>query len=267
MNVAKLIALTGCLAAIHGTGLAAESDYPKFTVSGAAEYATGTYGGDIDIDDIYFPFSGTMDSQRFSLRLTVPYLSVSAPEGTVILGPGGQPIPGTGDRTTNSGLGDIIASATIYDVVYNRKRDFAIDLTGRVKFGTADVDKGLGTGETDYSVRADFLKFWEKFTLLGALGYKFRGNTADTSFNNVVTASAGATYKFTVRLRGGVFFDYRDSAISGNDSIQELSVFLSNKVSERWRLQVYMMTGFTDSSLDWGGGIRIKRVLPNRRDY
>ena len=124
----------------------------------------------------------------------------------------------------------------------------------------------MGTGETDYSVRADFLKFWDQFTLTGALGYKFRGDAADTDLNNVLTASAGGTYKFTPKLRGGLFLDYGESAISGNDSIQELSAFLSHKVSENWRLQAYVMTGFTDSSLDWGSGIQIKRVLPNRRD-
>ena len=73
MKAVIFIAVTGSLIALHGSGMAAESDYPKFAVSGAVEYATGTYGGDIDIDDIYVPFSGTMDSQRFSLRLTVPY--------------------------------------------------------------------------------------------------------------------------------------------------------------------------------------------------
>jgi len=266
MKVVNLVTLTACLIMIHSAVLAAESDYARFTVSAATEYTTGTYGGDADIEDIYVPLSGTVDLRRFSFRLTVPYLSVRAPEGTMIIGPGGEPIPGTGDLTTNSGLGDIIASATVYDVVYRRQRDFAIDLTGRVKFGTADAEKGLGTGETDYSVRADFLKFLDRFTLIGALGYKFRGDTADTDFNNVLTASAGGTYKFTPMLKGGLFLDYRESAISGNDSIQELSAFLSRKVSENWRLQVYVMTGFTDSSVDWGGGIQVKRALYDRRD-
>ena len=31
-----------------------------------------------------------------------------------------------------------------------------IDLTGKVKFGTADENKGLGTGENDYAVQADW---------------------------------------------------------------------------------------------------------------
>lgn len=266
MKVLDLIALSGCLVALQNTVLADDSTYPRFTISGATEYTTGTYGGDDKIEDIYVPLSGTLELRRSSFRLTVPYLSVKAPEGTIIIGPGGEPLPGTGDLKTNSGIGDVIASATVYDVVYSRRMDFAIDLTGRVKFGTADAEKGLGTGETDYSVRADFLKFWDQFTLIGSLGYKYRGDTADTDFNNVMTASAGGTYKFTPKLRGGLFLDYRESAIDGSESIRELSAFLSHRASENWRLQAYVMTGFSDSSLDWGCGIQIKRILHNRRD-
>ena len=36
-----------------------------------------------------------------------------------------------------------------------------------------------------------------KITVCGALGYKFRGDTADTDLNNLLTALVGGTYKFT----------------------------------------------------------------------
>lgn len=267
MQTLQMIALGGCLVMMHVAGFAADSEYPRVAVSAGTEYTTGTYGGDEDIEDIYIPLSATLDMRRFSLKLTVPYLSVRAPEGTVIIGPGGEPIPGTGDVTTNSGIGDIIASATVYDVIYSRKLDFAIDLNGRVKFGTADDEKGLGTGETDYSVRADLLKFWDQFTLIGSIGYKFRGDTPETDFDDVLTASVGGTYKFTPEWRGGVFFDYREAALSGNESVQELSAFVSRRISDDWRLQGYVMTGMTDNSLGWGCGIQVKRTFRNNRNH
>lgn len=266
MRAVRLVALAGFLIMPCSVIAAADSDYPRVMVSAGAEYTTGTYGGDEDIEDIYAPFSSTLDLQRWSFRLTIPYVRVRAPEGTTIIGPGGEPIPGTGDIVTNDGLGDIIASATMYDVIYSRRLNFAMDLTGKVKFGTADADLGLGTGKADYSVRADFLKFWDEFTLIGSLGYKFRGDTGTTDFDNVLTASVGGTYRFTPKVRGGLFFDYRESSISGNDSIQELSAFISRPVSEHWRLQAYVITGLTDNSLDWGAGFRVKRALYDRRD-
>ena len=74
-------------------------------------------------------------------------------------------------------------------------------------------------------------------------------------------ASVGSIYKFTPEVNGGLFFDYRESAINGNDSIQELTAFVSRRMTDDWRLQLYVLTGFTDSSPDWGGGIQIKRSL------
>ena len=74
-------------------------------------------------------------------------------------------------------------------------------------------------------------------------------------------ASVGGTYKFTADVNGGLFFDYRESAIGGSDSIQELTGFVSRRITDDWRLQVYVLTGFTDSSPDWGAGIQMKRTM------
>ena len=190
----------------------------------------------------------------------MPYLSVDAPEGT-IFNSGGEPLPGSGAMTTESGLGDVIGSVTFFDVINSQRLGLAMDLTGKVKFATAYEDKGLGTGENDYTVQADFYKFVDQFTWLGSVGYKFRGDPAGIDLDNVLIASLGGTYKFTPEVNAGLFINYRESAISGSDSIQELSVFVSRRLSEDWRIQVYALTGFTDSSPDWGAGLQIKRIL------
>ena len=255
--------LLGGLVLFAGVAAAGQDD-PRFSISAGAEYTTGDYGGDADIEDFYVPLKATMDFRRLSLRLTVPYLSVRAPEGTVITGPGGEPIPGTGDIVTNSGIGDVIGSVTVYDVIRNRRLGFAMDLTGKVKFGTADVDKGLGTGENDFTVQADFLKFTDSITWIGSVGYKFRGQPPGATLDDAFLASAGGIYKFSNDARAGMFFDYRESSI-GADPTQELSVFLSNRVGSDWRLQAFVFRGFTDSGADWGAGLQVKRYLPSLR--
>jgi hypothetical protein len=242
-------------------GVAAAEEAPRLTLSAGAEYTTGTYGGDTDIEDFFVPVKATLDYRRFSLRVVVPYLSVRAPEGTVITGPGDEPIPGTGDIVTNSGIGDVLGSITVYDVVSNRRLGFAIDLTGRVKFGTADVEKGLGTGENDFTVQADFLKFANRYTWIASAGYKFRGQPPDAVIDDALLASVGGIYALTRDTRTGMFFDYRESSI-GADPTQELSVFFSKRLSADWRLQVFVFKGFTDSGADWGSGLHVKRLLP-----
>lgn len=97
--------------------------------------------------------------------------------------------------------------------------------------------------------------------MIGSIGYKFRGDPTGYDLDNVLMASVGSVYKFTPEVNGGLFFDYRESAISDTDSIQELTAFVSRRITDYWRLQLYALTGFTDSSPDWGGGIQIKRAL------
>ena len=261
MKLVRTVPLLGFLIMLGSMPALAQDDDTRFTLSAGMDFTSGRYGGDTDIEDIYAPLTATVSYGRISWRLTVPYLSVRGPEGTVIYDPGAEPLPGSGDIVTESGLGDVIGSVTIFDVIDNRRLGIAMDLTGKVKFGTADEDKGLGTGKNDYSVQADFYKFANQLTLLGSFGYKFRGDPTGVELNDVFMASVGGIYKFTPKTRGGLFFDYRESAIIGNDSIQELTGFVSRRISENWRLQVYALTGFTDSSPDLGVGIQIKREL------
>jgi hypothetical protein len=240
---------------------AAAEEAPRLTLSAGAEYTTGSYGGDTDIEDFYVPVKATLDFARLSFRLTVPHLSVRAPEGTVITGPGGEPIPGTGEIVTSSGIGDVIAGVTVYDLISNRRLGFAMDLSGKVKFGTANADKGLGTGENDFTLQADFLKFADRVTWIASVGYKFRGQPPGAVLDDALLASVGGMYRLTRDTRTGMFFDYRESSI-GADPAQEVSVFLSKRLSSDWRLQVFLFAGFTDSSADWGSGLHVKRLLP-----
>ena len=181
--------------------------------------------------------------------------SVRAPAGTTVTDPGGEPVSGSGPTVTESGLGDLIAGVTMYDVIDNRDLGIAMDVSGKVKFGTADEGKGLGTGENDYTVRADVYKFFEQFTLMGSAGYKVRGDPVDVDLENVFLASAGGVYSISDRARFGLVYDYRESAFIDGDAISEVSAFSSRRLNETWQIQLYAFTGFSDSSPDWGGGV------------
>lgn len=259
-GIIQIVPLLGCLIMLQSATSVAQDNDSRFTLSIGTEFTSGNYGGDVDIEDTYIPLTAMFDYGNVAFRLTVPYLSVDAPEGT-IFDSGGEPLPGFGAMTTESGLGDVVGSVTLFDVINSQRLGLTMDLTGKVKFGTADEEKGLGTGENDYTVQADFYKFVDEFTWLGSVGYKFRGDPTGIDLDDVLMASLGGSYKFTPDVHSGFVFDYRESAISGSDSIQELSGFVSRRLSEDWRVQVYALTGFTDSSPDWGAGLQIKRIL------
>lgn len=244
----------GVVLALASFTVAADDEQASLTWSTGMEFSSGEYGGTDVIEDLYVPISARMDYQRLSFELTVPYLSVRAPSGSTITEPGGEPVAGSGEMRTESGLGDVIAGVTVYDVFYSDELGVALDLTGKVKFGTADEAKGLGTGEQDYTVRADLFKFYEQFTLLASAGYKFRGDTEYLDLENVLIGSLGGVYALNEKVRFGLMYDYREAALMDGDAVSELSAFTSRRISDRVQMQFYAFTGFSDSSADWGAG-------------
>ena len=242
--VAALCASTGAQAADSG-----------FSVGLGAEYTTGKYGGDTAIDEVYVPINFAYDARRVSVRLTVPYLNVQAPEGTVVEGPDGEQVIGEGPVMTESGIGDVIAALTVYDVLSLADGEFVMDLTGEIKFGTADEDKGLGTGQNDYSVQADAFRFFDRFTAIGSVGYLFRGDPADVDLEDAFFASAGGAYAVSSQTRLGAFYDYQEASVPGNDAMQDISATFSSRPGENWWMTGYVSAGFSDSSPDWGVGI------------
>jgi hypothetical protein len=233
----------------------AQSGDSSISLSAGVEYTSGKYGGTEDIEDIYVPITGTIYFDNVAISLTVPYLSFRAPSGTTVTDPGGGPVPGSGPTIKEGGLGDIVAGVTVYDVFLSDDRSVAVDLVGRVKLGTADRDKGLGTGEEDFLLRADVYKFFDRFTLIGSGGYKLRGDPSDVDLENGFLASIGGSYELSRDSSIGLFYDYRESSLQDSDALSEVSLYSSHALGESWFIQLYVLAGFGDSSPDWGGGI------------
>ena len=159
-----------------------------------AEYISGDFGGTQTIDEWYIPFTARYFIDDFVFRLTAPLLSETAPEGTITLSSADTQVivPGTGERTTETGIGDVIAGITYRDALSSEAAtDTALDLTAKVKIATADEDKGLGTGENDYIMQAELYKFYSRSTSFGILGYKVRGDPPGVDLNNSLLAMVG----------------------------------------------------------------------------
>jgi hypothetical protein len=225
------------------------------SVRAGLELVSGDYGGSDSFDDVYVPVSIVYETRRVQLRLTVPYLRVETLVTTV---PDGRnPDLAVVTREAEGGLGDVIAGVTICDVARSANGTFAVDLTGKVKFGTADEDKGLGTGENDYDLQADIYKYMGRGVLAGTVGRKFRGQPPGFDLDDVWFASAGGIFPVSETTRSGLFIDFRESSIAGSDAVRELSAFLSRRLDNRWRVLGYFLKGLSDSAPDWGGGISV----------
>jgi hypothetical protein len=147
----------------------------------------------------------------------------------------------------------------------NRDANFVIDLTGKIKFGTADEQKALGTGENDYTLEVEAYRFFDSFTLQGLAGYRLRGEPPGVDLENVFVASVGGAFRASQNARLGLYYDYRQAALRDFDDIQEVSGHLSIRLSDNWRVQFYAFSGFGDNSPDVGGGILLTTDLRQLR--
>jgi hypothetical protein len=218
------------------------------------DYTTGEYGGTTSTDVLYIPVTGKIEFDTLFFKLTVPYISVTSDGTAVIKGMGRIRTTTSTKTTTQSGLGDIIASA---GYIFFENKNWLLDIAGNIKFGTADANKNLGTGENDYSAQIDGFYTVNKTTPFATVGYKIVGAPAGVDVNNIVYTTVGVSQKYTDKTRFGAMLDAAQSSSELSPGTRELSVFTSHTVSNTLKTQVSLMKGLSDSSPDFGGSLML----------
>jgi hypothetical protein len=242
------------------------------SVSVGFDYSSGKYGSDTSTEIWSMPIGYAWRNDRWALRLTVPYLGVSG-AGNVIPGLGGTgnsnprgrgrngqapsvPVEAIESSGSASGLGDIVASAA-YAVIADSARGFGLDLSGRIKFGTADEDKGLGSGQNDFTLGLDAYQTAGDWTAFGGINYAMLGDSEFLQLDDVFGANVGASRKLGDAASFGVVYDYRQRAAELSDTRRELTAFYNHRIGASAKLQAYVLTGFSDGSPDLGGGLSL----------
>lgn len=223
-----------------------------FFATTGIDYSTGNYGQAQSTDITAIPFIAKYTDGPITLKASVAHLTVKSPANTVLTGDtvlvtGNS----TGSKKTQNGWGDWVVSGS-YSVI--EQAGWLVDLTGKVKFATADKNKGLTTGENDYSILIDVYKTVDSFTLFGGGGRKFVGNPSGASYRDIWLANAGATYKVDKTTSVGLTYDYVESINSSKQARQELTIFGVNKFTDNFKIQVYGVAGLNNNSADWGAG-------------
>jgi hypothetical protein len=173
---------------------------------------------------------------------------------TVIPGAPVVPVAGSRTRKTESGLGDISATA-IYNVLDTA--EWLVDLTGRVKLPTGSESKGLSNGETDYAIQANVDKYFGAFNLSAGLGYRWLGEPSGVKFDNVTYGSIGGGYKLSQAVSMGVSYDWATAAVKNSAKPQEISVYGSYRINDNYKLSAVLYGGLSNASPDVGGGLTL----------
>ena len=258
----RLFALTICVwvaGALMG--------FPDFCSAGTDDTATWQYGlslsylrgdyGSGEDTDIYYTavsikrYLGTGD-----VTLTIPYLDISA-DGATYVGGEVEPLAGGGG---GSGLGDVILQGRYYAVEQDELLPY-IDLVGSIKLPTADEDKGLGTGKTDFTFMAEFARRLESNDLIALweVGYTFVGDPSGYDADNRWLYSAGLAYELDSEITLSGYLDGRTAIFKGNDDPLSLLLIGEYKYRPDLRFDTLLEIGLNDGAPDFGITFRVRK--------
>lgn len=258
--------------------VARADDSGHATASVGADYSSGKYGTPFETEIWDVPLSVGYEANRWSVKLTVPFIDISGANDVIPgigrvknnnpngrgrgrgngNGNGGStPPPVTETSGSASGLGDVVAQAS-YGLVRDDADQFGLDVTGKVKFGTADENKGLGTGKNDYSLGLGTYKGFGAWTLFADAGYTKYGSSAYIPLHNGWNADLGAGYKLDDSNTIGAYYYYRQKISDFGYQLSEATAYWNHKFGDSLRLQAYALAGFSDGSPDWGLGANVR---------
>ena len=254
LTVILTSAIGNVAALAYYSAWAAEGD--KFSLAAGFDYSTGKYGSADTTDILSIPVVGMYSTGLWAFKLTVPYVRISGVGGVL---PGGRRMRSptvtiNTKSTAQSGLGDVIAAAS-YNLYTESENGFRVDLTGKVKFGTAGT--ALGTGQNDYAAQVDVYQSFDGFTAMGELGYEVLGSPAGVSMNNVAYGILGGYYQVTDQTGGGaeMKLSQKPSAIDAEQ--RELTLYATHGTDEGLNIRGYVLKGFADGSPDSGFGVMV----------
>lgn len=225
-------------------------------LSGGMDYSVGDYGQTQDTTVSYIPVSLKVRSNHWAYGITVPYVRITGPDNTVVSdGITTGDTAATGTRT-DSGLGDVVLSAHRgFEPATSMGTYF--DITGKVKIGTADETKGLGTGTNSYTLLLDAYQPMAVVDVFAALGYRINNSSDLIQLNNVWLGSVGVARQINSHISGGISYDFRGAPSAHSTAGKEITPYISWKLSQEWKVKGYAAFGLSKQSPDLAGGMQV----------
>ena len=179
-------------------------------------------------------------TERLELSLEIPYL-MHNPE----------------EDKDQEGIGDINIVGKFL-IVNETEKYPAFTLKGVVKTSSGDEEKGLGSGDVDYSLFTVTSKTIGKSTLHAMLGYTFVGNNGDDDIKNIYSYGLGLDYGLTEKFHivGEISGNRHPDRLSDKDPLSGL-LGITYKVSEKIILDGGIRYGFNNAVPKWNTTVGI----------
>ena len=221
----------------------------RITISSGLDYNTGDYGLGVNTNALSVPLSVKYRTGNWTYRLGTAYLYLEESSSSFLID--GNPIP----NTAVSGLSDIYTT-TRYAFKPVPVLNTEFSLTGKIKFGTANRAKGLGTGANEYTVDLGLYQPTDgSVDLFGSVGYRIKGDLPQRALNNVWLWSIGLSTRLDSMTQLGVIFDYRQATLNGRPPGKEVSLYWNWRHDKNWSFNTYGLVGLTNASPNFGAGL------------
>ena len=243
-------------------------------------YSSGNFGTSTTSEFVYVPLSIRRLFRDGDVTVVIPFVSVTS-NGTATL-VGGQPTPTlpencfrksgtefrtdkpecaallnsgqgitTGQKVTNSGLGDIILRGRYY-LVEEREYLPLIAMTAKIKVPTAAASQGLGTGALDHGYGIEMSKlFANKWIAFLDGGYNFIGNPDGRELQNQYWVDIGGGYYLTKTFLVSVYYEEYRALVADRVNIRDVFVGFNYKASDAWRFNGGTAIGLSNSAPDY----------------
>ena len=252
---------------IHAQQAEENSRFISQNIALGAYYSRGDYGQAADTSIYYYPVSYDLSVENWRFKITVPHIEIAG-SGNVLVNIGGI---GRGEsdfisdeRVSAKGVGDTTVSLSYQFSPLFEGAPF-LDITAEMKIPTADENKGLGTGKTDYAVQLDLYQVYGQSTVSSTLGYRKREQSLlfeglqDSLFVSLglMRSLTGDWVEKTGEWSYGLIYDYRERASLYSTETHELMPFVSWNPAQDWTLMTYAVKGFTRDSADMAIGAQL----------
>lgn len=231
-------------------------------VYGAAwQFETGDFSQPQDTDIITIPFNINYYTEQWGFGVEIPYVSISGSSEVIASGNGRSSIKGNGKNSSGSssssssdpraGLGDVSISVS-YQFPVEKDQHISYAITAGSKLATADDNKNLGTGETDYYVKLKVSSSQGKWSPGLTIGYQITGEGSADDYNDVYFYSLGTGYSLSDKASIGFGYDFKQAISDATDDSESIGVDYTQVINRYVDLGTSISAGLSDNSPDYG---------------
>ncbi|MHB8845822.1 MAG: hypothetical protein ACYC7L_13865 [Nitrospirota bacterium] len=215
---------------------AAEAENGRAYLDMSVGYKTGDFGTTTKSQLYYLSPTFGYVTPHYDAGITVPYLNSLIKTG--------------GATTAERGLGDVVVRGGRV-LIPEDDGGFSLDGALAVKLPTADKNKGLGTGETDYGAFLSAHQRLDAIKVSVFTGYIKVGDPPSVNYNDIYLYGIGLA-RFFSRTELYASFEGRRATVPGAKNPQEVNLGFFHVLNADYAVKGNTFVGLNNGGPDFG---------------